>query len=176
MSVDYQTSVIKQQTLGTDYRVSNYRHSLSSEQSVTIEPPNSMNKQRVLLPLEPDFSTMSDPGIEIEQPINTWESNRSASLKRLSRRDQPKSKHKKRRYRSSLSSSSSPDRVIEETLNIHSDIVMHQVSKDSGSESEQETWSFDKTINEVFRLLQEEMCPRPSEDHTWNSLQTSFRN
>ena len=28
-----------------------------------------------------------------------------------------------------------------------------------------ESWSFDKAINEVFRLLLEEMCPRPSEDH-----------
>ena len=43
---------------------------------------------------------------------------------------------------------------------------MHQVSKDSGSYSEQESWSFDKNINEVFRLLPEEMCPRPSEDYT----------
>ena len=44
---------------------------------------------------------------------------------------------------------------------------MHQLSKDSGSESKQETWSFDKAINEVFRLLlPEEMCLRPSEDHT----------
>ena len=72
-----------------------------------IEPPNSMNKQRVLLPLEPDFNTMSDPNTVIKPPAYTWESNRSASLKRPSRRDQPKSRHKKRRRYSSFSSSSS---------------------------------------------------------------------
>ena len=43
---------------------------------------------------------------------------------------------------------------------------MHHPSKDSGSESEQETWSFDKDINEIFRLLPEEMCPRPMKNHT----------
>ena len=43
---------------------------------------------------------------------------------------------------------------------------MQQLSKDSGSEPEIETWSFDKAINEVFRLLPEEMCPKSSEDHT----------
>ena len=85
-----------------------YRHSLSSEQSVTNKLPNSMNKQRVLLPLKPDFNTMSDPSIVFQPPTNTWESNRSASLKRPSRRDQPKCKHKKRRRYSLSSSSSSP--------------------------------------------------------------------
>ena len=38
--------------------------------------------------------------------------------------------------------------------------------KDSGSEPEIETWSFDEAINEVFRLLPEELCPKPLEDHT----------
>ena len=57
-------------------------------------------------------------------------------------------------------------RVVKEPPNIQSNNEVHQLSKDSGSESEQETWSFDKAINEVFRLLPEEMCPRPSEDHT----------
>ena len=51
--------------LGTEYRVADYRHSLSLEQSVTNEPLSSMNKQRVLLPLEPDFNTMSDRALEI---------------------------------------------------------------------------------------------------------------
>ena len=87
------------------------------------EPRSSMNKQRVLLPLEPDFSTMSDPSIIIQSPTNTLKSNRSASLKRPSRGDQPKSKHKKRRrYISSSSSSSScllPEEVeSQRSLNI----------------------------------------------------------
>ena len=38
-------------------------------------------------------------------------------------------------------------------------------TKDSGSESEIETWSFDRAINEVFRLLPPELCPRPTEEH-----------
>ena len=43
--------------------------------------------------------------------------------------------------------------AIDKTPNIHSDNVVQQMSKDSGSESEAESWSFDKAINEVFRLL-----------------------
>ena len=39
-------------------------------------------------------------------------------------------------------------------------------TKDSGSDSEIETWSFDRAINEVFRLLPLESCPRPTEEHT----------
>ena len=222
----HQAPVIRQQMLGAEHRVANFRQ-MSLEQSVANEPPNSRNKQRVLLPLEPDFSTMSDPSIVINPPSNTWESNRHTSLNRQSRRDQPKHKskkrrrysssssssstssslsshrksmkskrsrhsHKKRRRRSSPSSSSQsmkdygryqrqrhpspqviygqtaeqPATIIEETPDIHSDNVVQQLSKDSGSESEIETWSFDKAVDEVFRLLSEEMCPKPSEDHT----------
>ena len=40
------------------------------------------------------------------------------------------------------------------------------MSKDSGSDSEVEAWSFDKAINEVFRLLPQKLCPKPSEEHT----------
>ena len=56
------------QLLDTRYWVADYRHSLSSEQSVTNEPQSSVNKQRLLLPLEPDFNTLSDPSIIIEPP------------------------------------------------------------------------------------------------------------
>ena len=44
--------------------------------------------------------------------------------------------------------------------------MVQQLSKDSGSEPEIETWSFDKAVNEVFRLLPEEMCPKPLVDRT----------
>ena len=44
--------------------------------------------------------------------------------------------------------------------------TLQHPSKDSGSDSEIETWSFDRAINEVFRLLPAELCPRPSEEHT----------
>ena len=39
-------------------------------------------------------------------------------------------------------------------------------AKDSDSKPEQEIWSFDRAINEGFRLLPQELCPRPSEEHT----------
>ena len=38
-------------------------------------------------------------------------------------------------------------------------------SRDSGSHTEMETWSFDRAINEVFRLLPPELFPRSSEEH-----------
>ena len=39
-------------------------------------------------------------------------------------------------------------------------------SRDSGSDTEMETWFFDRAINEVFRLLPPELCPRSIEEHT----------
>ena len=36
-----------------------------------------------------------------------------------------------------------------------------QQNKESDSESESEVWSFDRAINEVFRLLPPELCPKP---------------
>ena len=41
-----------------------------------------------------------------------------------------------------------------------------QQTKDSGSESDSETWSFDRAINEVFRPLPEELCPKPTKENT----------
>ena len=50
---------------------------------------------------------MSEPSIVIEHLTNTWKSNRSVPLKRLSRRDKSKSENRKRRKYSSCSFSSS---------------------------------------------------------------------
>ena len=52
-----------------------------------------------------------------------------------------------------------PDRTVEQTPIIHSKNVVQQSSRDTGSDSESETWSFDRAINEVFRLLPQELCP-----------------
>ena len=41
--------------------------------------------------------------------------------------------------------------------------TLQRSTKDSGSDSEIETWSFDRAINEVFRLLPPELCPRPTQ-------------
>ena len=43
--------------------------------------------------------------------------------------------------------------------------TLQHSTKDSGSDSEIETWSFDRAISEVFRLLPQELCPRPTEEH-----------
>ena len=52
---------------GTDYRESSHTHK-SSKQSLMNEPQNSRSSQRLLLPLEPDFSAMSDPSVIIDLP------------------------------------------------------------------------------------------------------------
>ena len=61
-----------------------------------------------------------------------------------------------------------PAWTMEQTPIIHSDNVVQQSSKDTGSESEAETWSFDRAINEVhvFRLLPQELCPMSKEENT----------
>ena len=43
---------------------------------------------------------------------------------------------------------------------------MLQTAKDSGSDSEAEVWSFDRAINEVFRLLPKELCPKTPQEQT----------
>ena len=55
---------------------------------------------------------------------------------------------------------------MEQTPIIHSDNVVQPSPKDTGSESESETWSFDMAINEVFRLLPQELCPKLMEENT----------
>ena len=120
-----------------------------------------------------------------------------SSPKRNRKSKKSKHSHKKRRRRSPSSSSTDsikdygryqitrhplsqdvtvhttvqPDMVTKESLSLHFDNSVRQASNDSGSDSEQESWSFDKAINDVFILLPEEMCPRPSEDHTLSKPQ-----
>ena len=47
-----------------------------------------------------------------------------------------------------------------------SEQTMPRPLRDSGSDNEMENWSFDRAINEVFRLLPPELCPRSTEQHT----------
>ena len=47
-----------------------------------------------------------------------------------------------------------------------SEHLAQRSANDIGSESKQEIWSFDRAINEVFRLLPQELCPRPTKEHT----------
>ena len=117
-----------------------------------------------------------------------------ASHRRSKRSKRSKHSHKRRGRRSTLSSSSfssshsindygrykrtrqspqvadnlsmlQPAGTMDETPIIHSDNVQ-QSSKDTGSESEAETWSFDRAINEVFWLLPQELCPKTTEVNT----------
>ena len=39
-----------------------------------------------------------------------------------------------------------------------------QINKESNSETEAEIWSFDRAINEVFRLFPAELCPKTQQD------------
>ena len=43
--------------------------------------------------------------------------------------------------------------------------VISRPSRDSDSDNESEIWFFDRAINEVFRLLPPELCPRQTEEH-----------
>ena len=87
-------------------------------------------------------------------------------------------RYKRKRHPSSqvadIQSTEQPARILEETPNIHSDNVVQHFSKDSGSEPEIETWSFGKAINEILRLLPEELCLKPLEDHTPSKPQSEI--
>ena len=56
--------------------------------------------------------------------------------------------------------------TINESPILQSDNVAQHSAKDTSSESEQEIWSFDRAINEVFRLLPQELCPKPTKEQT----------
>ena len=95
--------------LGFEY---SYRHDVQN-------PTNSSN--RVLLPLEPDFSNMSDSSVVIEPPDNNWKSdNRQTSQASLSghisRRNQSRSLEHQLRKSMTLNGSYIPVGVIEGLL------------------------------------------------------------
>ena len=58
-----------------------------------------------------------------------------------------------------------PAEPISITPNLQLENVV-QTAKDSGSDSEAEVWSFDGAINEVFRLLSQELCPKTPQKQT----------
>ena len=117
----------------------------------------------------------------------------SDSRKRKSKRSKHSHKKRRRRYTSPSSSSSSvshnqvhgygryqrsrysPQAIQnpqvlqpEEIPNVQTmtpEQTLPRPSRDSGSDTEMETWSFVKAINEVFRLLPLELCLRSTEEH-----------
>ena len=231
----YQSTISDTHAIGIE--LTTYRANLGYEQSFRHEVQNpANNSKRVLLPLELDFTNMSDPSNIIEPPDNNWRSDNiqvsQTSLSgHISRRDQSRSKHKskkRRRRRSSSTSSSSrsassdsckrsrkskrskhshmkrrgrhasssssslsdnqshdygrykrsrhspqavqnpsmlqPAEITNAPTILQPDQTFQRSSKDSDLEIE--TWPFDRAINEVFRLLPPELCPRPAEEHT----------
>ena len=195
------------------------------------EVPNPATSSKQLIPLEPDFSQMSDPSVMTDPPNSTDISRTRPSRKEQSRRDHKSKKrkrhrssssstsrstslnssrrkkkskrskrsHKKRRRRSMTPSSSSntsqsevdfgrykrarkspqvvqtpvPRQPEEPNFNpVNTQPInieefhpnLPQTNKESDSETETEIWSFDRAINEVFRLLPAELCPKTQQD------------
>ena len=203
------------------------------ERSEKLELPNPASSSRQIIPLEPDFSQVSDPSVMIEPPnsndlsisrpsrkdqskrehkskkrrrhrsssssISTSRSDSLSSSRRKKNSKRSKHSHKKRRRRSMTPSSSSnssqsqldigrytrahkspqvvqtPTPIQPEETNfspitnqpINYDQFqpnLTQQNKESDSETESEVWSFDRAINEVFRLLPPELCPKTQQD------------
>ena len=203
------------------------------ERSERLELPNPASSSRQIIPLEPDFSQVSDPSVMIEPPnsnelsisrpsrkdqskrehkskkrrrhrsssssISTSRSDSLSSSRRKKHSKRSKHSHKKRRRRSMTPSSSSNSsqsqldigrytrahkspQVVQTTTSIQpqetnfSPITnqpinydqfqpnLTQQNKESDSETESEVWSFDRAINEVFRLLPPELCPKTQQD------------
>ena len=118
--------------------------------------------------------------------FSTSSSSRSSDSRKRSRKSKrSKQSHRKRRKRSISSSSPSSDnhsnnycrykrsrhspQAVESPITLQPaeitnvptipqpEYVFQRSTKDSGSDSEQETWSFDRAINDIFRLLSPEM-------------------
>ena len=70
--------------------------------SERLELPNPASSSRQIIPLEPDFSQVSDPSVMIEPPNSN-----DLSISRPSRKDQSKREHKSKKRRRHRSSSSS---------------------------------------------------------------------
>ena len=197
------------------------------------ELPNLATSSKQLIPLEPDFSQMSDPSVMIDPPISTDVSQTRPSRKEQSRRDHKSKKRRRHRSSSSSSSTSRSDSLSSSRRNKKSKRSKHshkkrrrgsmtpssssntyqsqidigrykrankypqvvqtpapiqpkepsfnpvntqpinidefhlnlpQTNKESNSETETEIWSFDRSINEVFRLLPAELCPKTQQD------------
>ena len=228
----YAPSISSHISQGSVHRLSNV-FIPGYERSNRLELPNPASSSRQIIPLEPDFSQVSDPSVMIEPPnsndlsisrpsrkdqskrehksknrrrhrsssssISTSRSDSLSSSRRKKNSKRSKHSHKKRRRRSMTPSSSSnssqsqldigrytrahkspqvvqtPTPIQPEETNfsqitnqpINYDQIqpnLTQQNKESDSETESEVWSFDRAINEVFRLLPPELCPKTQQD------------
>ena len=228
----YAPSISSHISQGSVHRLSNV-FIPGYERSNRLELPNPASSSRQIIPLEPNFSQVSDPSVMIEPPnsndlsisrpsrkdqskrehkskkrrrhrsssssISTSRSDSLSSSRRKKNSKRSKHSHKKRRRRSMMPSSSSnssqsqldigrytrahkspqvvqtPTPIQPEETNfsqitnqpINYDQIqpnLTQQNKESDSETESEVWSFDRAINEVFRLLPPELCPKTQQD------------
>ena len=97
----YAPSISSHISHGSVYRLSNVLIP-GYELSERLELPNPASSSRQIIPLEPDFSQVSDPSVMIEPPNST-----DLSISRPSRKDQSKREHKSKKRRRHRSSSSS---------------------------------------------------------------------
>ena len=230
---NYAPSISSHVSHGSGRRLPNvhtpgYEHSERPgyEHAERPEFPNPATSSKQLLPLEPDFSQISDPSVMIDPPNSTDVSQTRPSRKEKSTRDHKSNKrrrhrsassststsrsdtlnswrrkkkskrskhsHKKRRSMTPSSSSNSSNSQLDigkytrahkspqvvqtptpiqpeeptfipvNTQPVNFDKFQPnppQPNKESDSETEFEVWSFDRAINEVFRLLPPELCP-----------------
>ena len=103
---NYAPSISSHVSHGSIHRLPNV-HTPGYEHSEMSEFPNPATSSKQFIPLEPDFSQMSDPSVMIDPPNSTDVSQTRPSRKEQSRRDH---KSKKRRRHQSSSSSSSTSR------------------------------------------------------------------
>ena len=102
---------------------------MGSEHSFAHELPNPATFSRMILPVEPNYSQMSDPSIIIEPP-NTWRSNdKHSSQTRPSRKEQSKRRHRSKKKRHRLSSSSSSSKSTSSHKNKKSKRSKHSHKK-----------------------------------------------
>ena len=89
----YAPSISSHISHGSVHRLSNFLNP-GYERSERLELPNPASSSRQIIPLEPDFSQISDPSLMIEPPNST-----DLSISRPSRKDQSKREHNSKKRR-----------------------------------------------------------------------------
>ena len=92
----YAPSISSHISQGSVHRLSNV-FIPGYERSNRLELPNPASSSRQIIPLEPDFSQVSDPSVMIEPPNSN-----DLSISRPSRKDQSKREHKSKKRRRHL--------------------------------------------------------------------------
>ena len=122
------------------------------ERSERLELPNPASSSRQIIPLEPDFSPSSSNSSQSQLDIGRYtRAHKSPQVVQMPTPIQPEE------------TNFSP--VTNQPINYDQfQPNLTQQNKESDSETESEVWSFDCAINEVFRLLPPELCPKTQQD------------